>query len=98
MSAERLLKVLVSPIMSEKSTQAADRQRRYVFEVMKDANKLEIGKAVADLFKVEVESVQAATAHGKIKRFGRKLGKRADWKKAYVKLKPGHEIQLGTGA
>lgn len=98
MSAERLLKVLVSPIMSEKSTQAADRQRRYVFEVMKDANKLEIGKAVADLFKVEVESVQVVNVKGKIKRFGRKLGKRADWKKAYVKLKHGYEIQLGTGA
>ncbi len=98
MSAERLLKVLVSPIMSEKSTQASDRQRRYVFEVMKDANKLEISKAVADLFKVEVESVQVVNVKGKIKRFGRKLGKRADWKKAYVKLKPGHEIQLGAGA
>lgn len=96
MNTERLLKVLVSPLVSEKSSLAAEKVRQYVFRVLPDTNKREIARAVEMLFKVQVEQVQVANVKGKKKRFGRMMGKRSDWKKAYVKLKPGYEIQMGT--
>lgn len=90
----KLTNILLSPIVSEKSTIAAEDSNRFVFKVQKFATKLEIRKAVEAMFDVEVESVQVLNVKGKVKRFGRSLGKRSDWKKAYVKLKSGHDIDF----
>ena len=98
MNRERLLTVLLSPLVSEKSASAADRHRQYVFRVAQDANKREIGRAVEAMFDVKVDRVQVVNVKGKDKRFGRVQGRRSDWKKAYVKLKQGQEIQLAAGA
>ncbi|KAF3980881.1 MAG: 50S ribosomal protein L23 [Methylococcales symbiont of Hymedesmia sp. n. MRB-2018] len=92
----KLSSVLLAPIVSEKSTIAAEDSNRFVFKVQKVATKLEIKKAIELMFKVEVETVQVLNVKGKVKRFGRSLGKRSDWKKAYVKLKPGHDIDFAT--
>lgn len=91
-----LSNVLRSPIVSEKSTVAAEQDNRFVFKVQKTATKLEIKKAVELMFEVQVETVQVLNVKGKTKRFGRLLGKRSDWKKAYVKLKPGHDINFAS--
>lgn len=91
-----LASVLLSPIVSEKSTIAAEDNNRFVFKVQKVATKLEIKKAVEMMFDVEVDSVQVLNVKGKVKRFGRSLGKRSDWKKAYVKLKSGHDIDFAS--
>jgi large subunit ribosomal protein L23 len=95
---ERLMKVLLSPVVSEKATLAAEQSGRYAFRVTTDATKREIGRAVETLFKVEVDRVQVVNVKGKQKRFGQRMGKRSDWRKAYVRLKPGHEIDFGGGA
>ncbi|MBS35548.1 MAG: 50S ribosomal protein L23 [Thiotrichales bacterium] len=94
MNQERLMKVLVSPHVSEKSTRVADAHGQFVFKVLPDARKPEIKQAVELMFKVEVESVQVMNVKGKRKGFGRVRGKRSDWKKAYVSLKPGHDIDF----
>jgi large subunit ribosomal protein L23 len=88
--------ILLSPIVSEKSTIAAEDNNRFVFKVQKVSTKLEIKKAVETMFDVEVDSVQVLNVKGKVKRFGRSLGKRSDWKKAYVKLKSGHDIDFAS--
>ena len=98
MNNEQLTKVLLSPIVSEKSAAAADAARQYVFKVLTEATKREISRAVETLFDVRVEKVQVVKVKGKQKRFGRMIGRRSDWKKAYVKLQPGYEIQLDVGA
>ena len=98
MNKDRLMQVLVSPVISEKSTLAADQGGQVVFKVAKDASKPEIRRAVELLFEVEVDQVRVLNANGKRKRFGALQGRRADWKKAYVKLKPGHDIDFGGGA
>lgn len=90
----RLLKIILGPHISEKSTNLADKVRQYVFKVMRDATKPEIKKAVEQLFSVEVESVQVANQKGKQKRFGQRLGRRNHTKKAYVRLKEGHDISF----
>lgn len=92
----KLANVLLAPIVSEKSTIAAEDSNRFVFKVVKVATKLEIKKAVELMFDVEVDSVQVLNVKGKVKRFGRALGKRSDWKKAYVKLKAGHDIDFAS--
>ena len=92
MNDERLMKVLLEPRVTEKSTFTADRHRQFVFKVMRDANKRDIKRAVEKMFEVEVESVQTLNVRGKNKMFRRARGKRPDWKKAYVKLKPGFDI------
>ncbi|NOQ93652.1 MAG: 50S ribosomal protein L23 [Methylophaga sp.] len=92
----KLANVLLAPIVSEKSTIAAEESNRFVFKVQKVATKLEIKKAVELMFDVEVDSVQVLNVKGKVKRFGRSLGKRSDWKKAYVKLKSGHDIDFAS--
>ncbi len=92
----KLTNVLLSPIVSEKSTIAAEENNQFVFKVQKIATKLEIKKAVELMFSVEVETVQVLNVKGKVKRFGRALGKRSDWKKAYVKLKSGHDIDFAS--
>ena len=98
MSQERLMKVLLSPVVSEKSAMVADKGRQYAFKVLPDANKAEIRRAVELMFEVNVEQVQVANVKGKAKRFGAIRGRRSDWKKAYVKLKPGQDIDFGGGA
>ncbi|QWT47358.1 50S ribosomal protein L23 [Azospira inquinata] len=97
MSQERLLQVLLAPQISEKATFVADKNEQVVFKVASDATKPEIKAAVELLFKVQVESVQVATVKGKQKRFGRFIGRRNDWKKAFVSLKPGQEINFAAG-
>ncbi len=92
----KLAGVLLAPVVSEKSTLAAEVNNRIVFKVQKVATKLEIRNAVELMFEVEVDSVQVLNVKGKVKRFGRSLGKRSDWKKAYVKLKPGHDIDFAS--
>lgn len=90
----RMANVLLAPIVSEKSSIAADIDKRFVFKVQKVATKKQIKSAVELMFNVEVDSVQVLNVKGKVKRFGRALGKRSDWKKAYVKLKEGHDIDF----
>ena len=94
--AARLMNLVLAPVISEKSTRAADKDRQYVFRVHDDATKPEIKAAVELLFKVNVNSVQVACVKGKIKRMGRLLGRRNDWKKAYVCLAPGQEINFAA--
>jgi large subunit ribosomal protein L23 len=96
MNQERLMKVLLSPVVSEKAAIAADASRQYAFKVTTDATKPEIAKAVELLFEVEVDAVRTVLVKGKRKRFGQMQGKRSDWKKAYVRLKEGQEIDFAT--
>ena len=96
-SQERLLKVILAPVISEKSTRIADKHNQVAFRVLPDASKTEIGAAVASLFKVEVTGVQVLNVKGKIKRSGRITGRRDHWKKAYVTLKPGQDIDFASG-
>jgi len=98
MSIERvkLAGVILAPIVSEKSSIAAEDNNQFVFRIEKSANKLQVKKAVELMFDVEVDSVRVLNVKGKVKRFGRTLGKRSDWKKAYVKLKAGHEIDFAS--
>ena len=98
MNQERLLKVILGPVVSEKATLAADANGQYVFRVVPDANKLEVGKAVETLFDVKIDRVQILNVKGKQKRLGQRIGKRKDWRKAYVRLKEGHSIDFGGGA
>ena len=96
-SQERLLKIILAPVISEKSTRVADKMNQVVFRVLPDATKREIGEAVASLFKVEVTGVQVLNVKGKVKRSGRVTGRRDNWKKAYVTLKPGQDIDFASG-
>ena len=86
MNQERLMKVLVGPIVSEKSTMIGEKHNQYSFVVVPDAKKSEVKAAVELLFKVQVSSVQILNLKGKQKRFGRVMGKRNDVRKAYVSL------------
>lgn len=95
-SADRLMKVVLAPIVSEKSTMLAERSRQYVFRVADDASKPEIKAAVELLFKAKVDSVTVSNVKGKAKRFGRFNGRRRNWKKAFVCLAPGQEINFGA--
>jgi large subunit ribosomal protein L23 len=90
----QLAGVLEAPIISEKSTNAAERNRQFVFKVRKEATKKQVKNAVEIMFAVEVDSVQVLNVKGKQKRVGRSLGQRSDWKKAYVKLKSGYDIEF----
>ncbi|HET9113495.1 MAG TPA: 50S ribosomal protein L23 [Burkholderiales bacterium] len=96
-SDARLLQVILAPQVSEKSTYVADKHEQVIFRVASDATKPEVKAAVEMLFKVEVDSVQIANVKGKQKRFGRFMGRRSDWKKAFVCLKPGQEINFVAG-
>ncbi|MCO5761802.1 MAG: 50S ribosomal protein L23 [Chromatiaceae bacterium] len=98
MNQERLLKVLLSPVISEKATLAAENNGQYAFRVVPDANKYEVGKAVEALFDVKVEQVQILNVKGKKKRFGQRFGRRKDWRKAYVRLATGQSIDFGGNA
>lgn len=94
LSQEKLMKIVLEPRVTEKSTLVAEKYNQFVFKVLKSATKPEIKNAVELLFKVEVESVQVTNVKGKKKIFKREPGKRPDWKKAYVKLKPGFDIDF----
>lgn len=96
-SQERLMQVLLAPQISEKATFVADKNEQVVFKVAPTATKPEVKAAVELLFKVEVKSVQIANVKGKVKRFGKMTGRRKDWKKAFVCLKPGQEINFAAG-
>ena len=98
MNQERLRKILLSPVVSEKSAMAADANRQFAFKVVPDATKRDIGLAVEKMFDVEVDSVRVINMKGKRKRFGAVQGKRKDWRKAYVRLKEGHDIDFTGGA
>ncbi|MDK4624209.1 50S ribosomal protein L23 [Kingella kingae] len=98
MNQERLMKVILAPIVSEKSNILAEKRNQMVFKVLKDATKTEIKAAVELLFNVQVASVTTTTTKGKTKRFGRTLGRRSDVKKAYVSLVAGQELDLEAAA
>jgi large subunit ribosomal protein L23 len=95
-SEERLLNILMAPQISEKATYVAEKNEQVIFRVASDATKPEVKAAVEMLFKVTVESVQIAVVKGKQKRFGKFSGRRSDWKKAYVCLAPGQEINFAS--
>ena len=95
---ERLMTVLLAPIVSEKGTFVADKHEQVIFRVAPSATKPEVKAAVELMFKVQVESVQISNVKGKEKRFGRFIGRRSNWKKAYVCLKPGQEINFAAEA
>ncbi len=97
MNQERLMQILLAPQISEKATWVADKNEQIIFRVASDATKPEVKAAVELLFKVSVESVQIANVKGKQKRFGRTMGSRKDWKKAFVSLMPGQEINFVDG-
>lgn len=88
----KLTDVIRRPLITEKTTTAREAGRTLVFEVAREANKLEIKRAVEQLFGSKVESVRTVLAHGKVKRQGRYVGRRPDWKKAYVRLREGEKL------
>ena len=94
---DRLLQVILAPQITEKAARVADKNQQIAFKVRTDATKPEIKAAVELVFKVEVQSVTVANVKGKQKRAGRIMGRRSDWKKAYVSLKPGQEINFAAG-
>ena len=94
MNQERLMTVLLGPHISEKGTVLAEKHNQVVFKVRRDASKAEIRAAVELMFEVKVDGVQVINQKGKSKRFGRYMGKRSDWKKAYVRLAEGHDIDF----
>ena len=97
LTQERLLQVILAPQITEKATHVADKHQQIAFKVRTDATKPEIKAAVELVFKVEVDGVTVANVKGKTKRAGRIMGRRKDWKKAYVSLKPGQEINFAAG-
>ncbi|MDR1162987.1 MAG: 50S ribosomal protein L23 [Candidatus Accumulibacter sp.] len=97
MNQQRLMQVLLAPQISEKATFIADKHGQVIFRVVPSATKPEVKQAVELLFKVDVESVQIANVKGKAKRYGRYMGARKNWKKAYVRVKAGQEINFVDG-
>lgn len=93
MNRERLMSVLIAPHVSEKSARVADETNQFVFRVRRDATKPDIKAAVELMFEVKVAQVNVVNASGKSKRFGQRLGRRQDFKKAYVRLAPGQRIE-----
>ncbi|MEO5688721.1 MAG: 50S ribosomal protein L23 [Burkholderiaceae bacterium] len=94
----RLATILMAPIISEKATMVAEKNNQVLFKVLRDATKPEIKAAVELLFKVEVESVSTVVQKGKVKKFGRSIGRRDHVKKAYVSLKAGQELNFSGEA
>ena len=96
MNDERVFQVLKSPLISEKAAILGDASNQHVFRVATDAKKAEIKAAVEQLFDVKVANVRTINVKGKSKRMGMRKGRRKDWKKAYVSLEQGHEIDLAS--
>ncbi len=94
MNSERLTKVILGPVVAEKASRVAENHNQVVLKVLPDANKAEIKQAVEMLFEAKVESVTTTNVKGKTKRTGRTMGKRSDWKKAYVTLAEGSDINF----
>ena len=94
MNQERMYQVLLVPHVSEKSTLLADENNQHVFKVATDASRIEVKQAVEELFKVKVEKVRILNVKGKNKRFGGRMGKRSDMRKAYVTFKPDNDIDF----
>jgi large subunit ribosomal protein L23 len=100
-NAERLLQVIIAPQVSEKATYIAEKYNHVIFRVAQDATKLEIKAAIELIWKpqnIQVKSVQVANVKGKKKRFGRFIGRRSNWKKAYVSIQSGQEINFSDFA
>ena len=95
-NAAQLMTIVLAPVVSEKSTFVADKNRQYVFRVADGATKPEIKAAVELLFKTKVDAVTVSVVKGKKKRFGRFMGRRNNWKKAYVRLAEGQEINFAA--
>ena len=95
MNTQRLANIIVSPRISEKATMRADLENQHVFYVLKDATKPEVKKAVELMFDVKVKSVRLMNMQGKLTHIGRTFGKRNNWKKAYVRLQEGFDINYG---
>ncbi|MEX0950906.1 MAG: 50S ribosomal protein L23 [Gammaproteobacteria bacterium] len=93
-SQERLFDVLQEPRVTEKATRIGEAHNQFIFKVARDASKPEIKAAVEKMFEVQVDSVQVSNVHGKTKRFGLSTGRRVNWKKAYVTLKAGFDIDF----
>ncbi len=101
-NTERLMQILLAPVISEKSTFIGEKNNQYTFRVASTATKPQIKAAVELMFsakdkKIEVTSVQVVNVGGKEKRFAGAIGRRKSWKKAYVRLKPGQEINFAAG-
>ena len=94
----RLAQVIVAPIISEKATKVGEKRNQVLFKVLRDATKPEIKAAVELMFKVQVADVNTLNQRGKVKRFGRTMGRRDNVKKAYVSLKPGQELNFSGEA
>jgi large subunit ribosomal protein L23 len=93
---DQLMNIVLAPVVSEKSTFVADKNRQYVFRVADDATKPEIKAAVELMFKTKVDSVTVSNVKGKQRRFGRTIGRKRNWKKAYVRLVEGQEINFAA--
>ena len=93
---DQLMNVVLAPVVSEKSTFVADRNRQYVFRVADDATKPQIKAAIELMFKTKVDGVTVLNVRGKERRFGRLTGRRRNWKKAYVRLAEGQEINFAA--
>ena len=96
MNQERIFQVLTAPHVSEKAAIAADQNNQYVFKVAVDATKAEIKKSVEQLFKVKVDNVRTLKVKGKVKRNRYGLSAKSTWKKAYVRLEQGQDIDFAT--
>ena len=94
--SEQLMNVVLAPVVSEKSTFVADKSRQYVFRVADHATKPEIKAAVELMFKIKVDSVTVLNVRGKARRFGKVIGRRRNWKKAYVRVAEGQEINFAA--
>ena len=92
-----MYQIIKRPLITEKSTLAREESGKYLFEVDRRANKIEIGEAVEKLFKVKVLDVRVMNVQGKRKRVGKSFGRTQDWKKAVVKLVPGNKIEIVEG-
>lgn len=95
MNRERIMNILLSPHVSEKSTIIAEKNNRVVFKVVPNANKQEIRQAVESLFNVKIDSVRTVNMKGKVRNFRQRPGRRKNWKKAYVSLAAGQDLNLG---
>ena len=95
-AADRLMSVVLAPVVSEKSTFVADKNRQYVFRVADDATKPLIKAAIELMFKTKVQGVTVSNVKGKERRFGRTIGRKRSWKKAYVRLAEGQEINFAA--
>jgi large subunit ribosomal protein L23 len=98
MNQERMYQILVSPHVSEKGSLLADEQNQHVFKVIPTATKSEVKEAVENMFKVKVDKVRILNVKGKTKRFGGRLGKRSDTRKAYVTLMADNDIDLSSAS